>query len=105
MVASSNPFQRGSRGGGCSSMETMLLDGNTAHHGGDVCVMCVSLAKSLPSRSFHSRRNALRCFAVLRLALSKIRKLCTFPKFSQVFVMHIKNCLARHKTLRRYYTS
>ena len=30
-------------------MDTMPLDGKTAHHGGDVCVMCVSLAKSLPS--------------------------------------------------------
>ena len=29
-------------------METMPLDGKMAHHGGDVCVMCVSLAKSLP---------------------------------------------------------
>jgi len=33
----------------CSSMETMPLDGKM---GGDVCVMCVSLAKSLPSVSF-----------------------------------------------------
>jgi len=33
-------------------METMLLDGKTAHHGGDVCVMCVLLAKSLPSGIF-----------------------------------------------------
>ncbi len=35
-----------------SSMETMLLDGKTAHHGGDVCMMCVLLEKSLPSVSF-----------------------------------------------------
>jgi hypothetical protein len=28
-------------------MKTMMLEGKTAHHGGDVCVMCVSLAKSL----------------------------------------------------------
>jgi hypothetical protein len=39
-------------GGVYSSMETMPLDGKTAHHGGDVCVMCVLLAKSLPSVSF-----------------------------------------------------
>jgi hypothetical protein len=39
-------------GGVYSSMETMLLDKKTAHHGGDVCVMCVLLAKSLPSVSF-----------------------------------------------------
>jgi len=30
----------------------MTLDGKMAHHGGDVCVMCFSLAKSLPSKSF-----------------------------------------------------
>ena len=52
MAASSNPFQRGSWGGVCASMETMTLEGKTAHHGGDVCVMCVLLAKSLPSGSF-----------------------------------------------------
>ena len=28
-------------------MKTMLLDGKTAHHGGDVCVMCVLLAKNV----------------------------------------------------------
>jgi hypothetical protein len=39
-------------GGVYSSMETMPLDGKTAHHGGDVFVMCVLLAKSLPSVSF-----------------------------------------------------
>ena len=33
-------------------METMTLEGKMAHHGGDVCVMCVSLAKSLPRGSF-----------------------------------------------------
>ena len=31
-------------------METMPLDRETAHHGGDVCVMCVSLAKILQMR-------------------------------------------------------
>jgi hypothetical protein len=51
--ATSNPLRRGSRGWGVfSSMETMPLDGKTAHHGGYVCVMCVLLAKSLPSVSF-----------------------------------------------------
>ena len=35
MAASSNPLQRG------SSMETMPIYGKMAHHGGDVCVMCV----------------------------------------------------------------
>jgi hypothetical protein len=34
-----------------SFMETMPLDGKTAHRGGDVCVMCVTLAKSLLSGS------------------------------------------------------
>jgi hypothetical protein len=33
-------------------METMPLDGKMAHHGGDVCVMCVLLAKSLLSGRF-----------------------------------------------------
>jgi hypothetical protein len=33
-------------------METMTLEGKTAHCGGNVCVMCVSLAKSLPRGSF-----------------------------------------------------
>jgi len=41
-VASSNPLRRGSQG-------SKPLDGKTAHHGGDVCERCVSLAKS---RSF-----------------------------------------------------
>jgi hypothetical protein len=38
----------------CSSMETetMSLDGKMAHRGGDVCVMCVSLAKSLLRGNF-----------------------------------------------------
>ena len=36
MAAFSNPFR-----GVCSSMETMPLDGKVAHHGGDVCVMCI----------------------------------------------------------------
>jgi hypothetical protein len=42
------PSEEAPVGGVCSSMETMMLEGKTAHHGGDVCVMCVSLAKSLP---------------------------------------------------------
>ena len=45
----------------CAFMETMTLEGKMAHRGGDVCVMCVSLAKSLPRGSFCSRRNALSC--------------------------------------------
>ena len=36
----------------CSSIKTMPLEGETAHHGGDICELCVSLAKSLPSGSF-----------------------------------------------------
>jgi hypothetical protein len=44
--ATSNPLRRGSRGWG------VFIYGNHAHHGGDVCVMCVLLAKSLPSVSF-----------------------------------------------------
>ena len=49
-AASSNPLQRSSKG-------SMPLDGKTAHHGGDVCELCVSLAKSgsfpfLPERTY-----------------------------------------------------
>jgi hypothetical protein len=36
----------------CSSIKIMPLDGKMAHHCGDVCVMCVSLAKSLPGGCF-----------------------------------------------------
>jgi len=46
------PSEEAPGDGVCSFVETMALEGKTAHHGGDVCVMCVSLAKSLPSRSF-----------------------------------------------------
>jgi hypothetical protein len=52
MTASSNRLRRGFRGVVCLSIKTMPLDEKTAHHGGDVCVMCVLLAKSLPSGSF-----------------------------------------------------
>jgi hypothetical protein len=33
-------------------IKSMLLDGEMVNHGGDVCVLCVLLAKSLPSGSF-----------------------------------------------------
>ena len=46
------PSKEAPGGGVHSSMETMPLYGEMAHHGGDVCEMCVSLAKSLPSGSF-----------------------------------------------------
>jgi hypothetical protein len=49
--ATSNPLQRGSRGWGVFIYGNHA-DGKTAHHGGDVCVMCVLLPKSLPSVSF-----------------------------------------------------
>jgi hypothetical protein len=39
-------------GGVCSSIKTMPLEGKMAHHGGDVCELCVLLAKSLPNGSF-----------------------------------------------------
>ena len=52
MAASSNPFKEAPGGGGCSYMETMPLDGKMAHHGGDVCVMCVLLGKGLLRGSF-----------------------------------------------------
>jgi hypothetical protein len=43
-------------------METMPLDGKTAHHGGDVCVMCVSIAKQSPERE----RNTLTAYSYWR---------------------------------------
>jgi hypothetical protein len=48
----------------CLSIKTLPLEGKTAHHGGDVCELCVLLAKSLPSEIFHSRQNVLSCKAV-----------------------------------------
>jgi hypothetical protein len=32
--------------------KTMMLEGEMAHHGGDVCELCVLLAKSLPNEDF-----------------------------------------------------
>jgi hypothetical protein len=46
------PHEVAPGGGVCSSMETMMLEGKMAYHGGDVCVMCVSLEQSLPRGSF-----------------------------------------------------
>ena len=59
-MAASTPSKEAPEGGVCSSMETMPLDGEMAYPGGDVCVMCVQLAKSLPSVSFHSHQNPER---------------------------------------------
>ena len=42
----------------------MPLDGEMVHHGGDVCVLCVLLAKSLPSGSFLFLLEALSTYAV-----------------------------------------
>ncbi len=33
-------------------METMPLDGKMAHHGGDVCVVCVFASKKSSEREF-----------------------------------------------------
>jgi hypothetical protein len=52
MAALPTPCEEAPGGVICPSIKTMPLDGKTAHHGGDVCVMCVSLAKILPSGSF-----------------------------------------------------
>jgi hypothetical protein len=51
-AALSNPFRRGSWGWGEFHHRNRCLRGKRLHHGGDVCVLCVLLAKSLPSRSF-----------------------------------------------------
>jgi len=65
MAVSSILLQQEAPGGAvCSSMETMPLEGKMAPHGGDVCAMCVSLAKSLPSGSFSFPPNALKCSPV-----------------------------------------
>ena len=45
-ASSNNPFQRGFRGCGIFVHQNHAARWENAHHGGDVCVMCVSLAKS-----------------------------------------------------------
>jgi hypothetical protein len=63
-VALSNPFRRGSRGGVCSTIETMPLERQTAPSWwGCLCAVCL-LAKSLPSGSFCSCQNGLSCKTV-----------------------------------------
>jgi hypothetical protein len=39
----------------------MKLEGKTAHHGGDVCVLVFSQPKAFRAGVFCSRRNGLRC--------------------------------------------
>ncbi len=51
-AASSNPFQRGSRGWGVFIYGNHAARRENCTHGGDVFVMCVLLATSLPSVSF-----------------------------------------------------
>ena len=46
------PSTEAAGGAVCSSIKTMLLDGKTVHHGGDVCELCALLAKDLLSKSF-----------------------------------------------------
>ncbi len=58
-----------------SSMETMPLDGKTAHQCGDVCVMCILLAKSFPSEVIFYSESILEIFA--SFALDKYVR--TFP--------------------------
>ena len=55
------PSQEAPGGGVYSSMETMKLEGKTAHHGGDVCVLVFSQPKAFRAGVFCSRRNGLRC--------------------------------------------
>jgi hypothetical protein len=43
-----NPFRRGSQGCGTFVHQNHAAGGETVHHGGDVCELCVLLAKSLP---------------------------------------------------------
>jgi len=49
-----------------------MLEGKTAHRGGDVCVMCVSLAKSLLRRSFLFPSECTWLLSCLR-ALGRVR--------------------------------
>ncbi len=46
------PFAEAPGGGVCLFIKTMPLEGEMAHHGGDVCELCVLLTKSLPNRIF-----------------------------------------------------
>jgi hypothetical protein len=48
----STPSAEAPGGEACLSIKTMLLEGEMAHHGGDVCKLCVLLSKSLPNGSF-----------------------------------------------------
>jgi len=45
------PSEEAPGSGVCSSMETMTLEGKTAHHGGDVCVLVLASQKP-PKREF-----------------------------------------------------
>jgi len=78
-AALSNPCQRGSPGGGgvYSSMETMLLDGKMAHHGGDGCAMCILLEKSLPSVFFFVPAGTHLAVKLLRFFWAT--QACTIP--------------------------
>jgi len=72
-MVSSNYLQRGYRGWGIFIHQNLAATGKWLHRGEDVCVMCVLLAKSLPSRSFSfppQRTYALSCFNELHVSLS-----------------------------------
>jgi hypothetical protein len=57
----------------------MPLERETAHHGGDVCELCVLLAKSFLSLSFCSCQNKLRCYAGYRI-IPTGADMCSFLK-------------------------
>jgi hypothetical protein len=54
-----NSFHRGSRGCSMFVHQTMLLDWKMAHHGRDVCELCILLAKAFQAGVFCSRWNRL----------------------------------------------
>ena len=72
-MVSSNRLRRGSRGCGIFIHQNLAATGKWLHRGEDVCVMCVLLAKSLPSGSFSFPPEwtyVLSCFNELRVSLS-----------------------------------
>ena len=120
MAAVSNPFRRGSRGWEvCSSIKTMPLDGKTAHHVGDVCVMCVLLAKSLPeffvTTGTHIDVKLLRVFWATQACTSIPLSLCLGwgwqppQTASRIHIRHIKSiwlhwcAVHRHTVLTQVY--
>jgi hypothetical protein len=94
-------------------METMALDGKTAHHGGDVCVMCVLLAKSLPGVSFsvptgthlavkllHSNPLLIRCHTLTTQLSRETMTMSYLPlQKGKILQQKKKNTLCLHQVI------